>query len=92
MEVGERGARVVVSATTIETEGGVECSKEEEGCGRQCRSALLIAACNCLPWQINHPVQAPTCLGDLQITCSSQVHIEFQTSPLVHAIKILHLM
>ena len=42
VEVGERGTRVVVSATTIETEGGVECSKEEEGCGRQCRSAFQL--------------------------------------------------
>ena len=38
VEVGEMGARVVVSATTIETEGGVEC-KEEQGCSGQCRSA-----------------------------------------------------
>ena len=72
--MGERGARVVVSATTIETEGGVDC--KEGGCSRQCRSALLVAACNCLPWQLNHPVQAHTCVGDLQITCSSQVHVK----------------
>ena len=70
VEVGERGARVVVSATTIEREGGLDC---KEGCGRQCRSDPLVAACACLPWQLNHPVQAPTCVGDLQISCSSQV-------------------
>ena len=71
VEVGEGGARVVVSATTIETEGGADC--KEQGCSGQCRSALLVAACACLPWQLNHPVQAPTCVGDLQISCSSQV-------------------
>ena len=71
VEVGEGGARVVVSATTIETEGGVDC--KEQGCSSQCRSALLVAACACLPWQLNHPVQAPICLGDLQSSCSSQV-------------------
>ena len=72
VEVGERGARVVVSATTIEREGALlDC---KEGCSRQCRSELLVAACACLPWQLNHPVQAPTCVGDLQISCSNQVH------------------
>ena len=71
VEVGERGARVVVSATTIETEGGVDC--KEQGCSEQCRSSLLVAACACLPWQLNHPGQTPTCVGDLQISCSSQV-------------------
>ena len=44
VEVGEGGARVVVSATTIETEGGVDC--KEQGCSGQCRSALLVAAIN----------------------------------------------
>ena len=41
VEVGERGARVVVSVTTIETEGGVEC-EEEQGCTGQCRSLTLL--------------------------------------------------
>ena len=44
VEVGEGGARVVVSSTTIETEGGVDC--KEQGCNSQCRSALLVAAIN----------------------------------------------
>ena len=74
VEVGERGARVVVSATTIEREGAwLDC---KEGCSRQCRSELLDEACACLPWQLNHPVQAPTCVGDLQISCSNQVHVK----------------
>ena len=35
VQVSENGARVVVSATTIETEGGEECP--EQGCSDQCR-------------------------------------------------------
>ena len=73
VELGESGARVMVSATTIETEAGLDC-EEGGGCSRRCRSALLIAACACLPWQLNHPVQAPACVGDLQASCASQVN------------------
>lgn len=43
VEVSENGARVVVSATTIETEGGEECP--EQGCSDQCRSELILALC-----------------------------------------------